>query len=80
MPAKQGKSCIFLAETNRWSWSKARHAAAKVQTHISVYLTISEPHSMGHRDHYWRASIRHLKSTVAMQLLLSCDHSVRVTL
>lgn len=35
------------------SGSEARHAAAKVQTHISVYLTISEPRSMGHRDHYW---------------------------
>ena len=60
--------------------SKARHAAAKVQTHISVYLTISEPHSMGHRDHYRRASIRVLKSTVAMQLLPSRDYSAPVTL
>lgn len=60
--------------------SKVRHAAAKVQTHISVYLTISEPHSMGHGDHYWSASIRPLKSTVAMQLLLSRDHSVALTL
>ena len=46
------KASHFLAETNRWSWSKARHAAAKEQTYISVYLTISEPHSMGHGDHY----------------------------
>lgn len=70
----------FLLKPTDGSGSEARHAAAKVQTHISVYLTISEPRSMGHRDHYWWASIRPLKPTVAMQLLLSCDHSVPVTL
>lgn len=45
--------------------SKARQAAAKVQPYISVYLTISEPHSMGDGDHYCRASIRAFKSAMA---------------
>lgn len=52
-PLIQGKNDIFLLKPTDGSGSEARHAAAKVQTHISVYLTISEPRSMGHRDHYW---------------------------
>lgn len=74
------KVSYFWPELTDGPGSKAPNFTGKVQTHISVYLTISEPHSMGQGDHYWRASIRPLKSTVAIQLLLSCDRFVPVTL
>lgn len=52
MPTNPVKVSHFLPQLTDGPGQKARHAAAKAQTHISVYLTISEPHSMGHGDHY----------------------------
>lgn len=64
---------FFFCKNRKWKGqqltdgpgSKARSAAAKVQTYISVCLLISEPHSVGYGDHYSRASIRPLKSTMS---------------